>query len=405
MKNLFQKYLIIYLAIIIICVSFIAGLVVGQQTTWGSGQGQVVNFPAAGEKPAYLFQDVNFDLFQEVWQTVKDNYIDRDKILDSELFYGALRGIVAALGDPHSAFYDPQTTFEFSAELEGQFEGIGAEISIKNNQLMIVSPLPNTPAYQAGLETGDRILAIDDQDTSLLTLDQAVNLIRGERGTKVRLLISREGWLEPKEIEIVRDKIHFDSVRWQFRDDNIAYVEIISFNDDTVRLFNQATNDILIKNPKGIIIDLRNNPGGYLDQAIELASAWIEEGPIVLETYDGQQNPYLAEGQALLKDYPTVVLVNGGSASGSEIVAGALQDYGKATIVGEQTFGKGSVQELKLLSNNSSVKLTVARWLTPEGRSIDQEGITPDLVVELTKEDYDNDRDPQLDKAIELLDI
>jgi carboxyl-terminal processing protease len=363
----------------------------------------LVNIPLVGEKPFYLSQNVDFGLWQEVWDAIKENYIDRDKVLDSEIFYGSLRGLVAALGDPHSAFFDPKDTAEFSQELAGSFEGIGIEISIKKDQLVVVSPLPGTPAYNAGLMSEDKILAIDEKPTASMTLYEAVSLIRGPKGTKVKLLISRADWVEPKEFEITRDEIHIDSVRWSMKKDNIFYIEIVSFNNDTMDLFREAVGEVLRRNPKGIVLDLRGNPGGYLDEAIELASAWIEDGPIVIESYDNKQEPYEAEGKARLKDYPTIVLVNSGSASSSEIVAGALQDYGKATIVGGQTFGKGSVQELKMLSNGSSIKLTIARLLTPKGRQIDQVGITPDVKVDNTQEDHDNDRDPQLDKALELI--
>ncbi|MFA6533751.1 MAG: S41 family peptidase [Patescibacteria group bacterium] len=403
MKNFFQKYLALYLAAVLLILSFTAGLWFGQRTIIGSGRGQVVNLPAVGAKPAFLGKDVDFNLLLETWQIIKQDYVGRGKTLDSEMFYGALEGLVASLGDPYSSFFDPRATTEFSQELSGSFEGIGAEISIKKDQLLIVAALPESPAEKAGLRAGDKILAIDSQPTAIMTLYQAVDKIRGTKGTKVKLLIVRDGWSEPKEFEIVRDEIHFDSVSWQFRPDGLVYLEVVSFSDDTLKLFNQAVTEIITKKPRGIILDLRGNPGGYLDEAVAMASEWIETGPVVLEAYEDRQEPYLTNGQARLKDYKTIVLVNGGSASSSEIVAGALQDYKKASVVGEQTFGKGSVQELRLLSNNSAIKLTIAYWLTPQGRQINETGITPDIIVERTKEDYDNDRDPQLAKAVSLL--
>lgn len=403
-NNLFKKYFAIYLAVILVCASFAGGIFAGERISANQGKGEVKNLPAEGQKPEYLSQDVNFSLYGEVWQAVKNNYVDRAKITDSELFYGSLRGIVASLGDQHSLFFDPVETQDFSRELQGDFEGIGAELSVKKGQLLVMSALPNSPALRADLRTNDQILAIDGQDTSTMTLDKAVSLIRGKEGTKVKLTIKRDSWPQAKDVELTREKIHFDSVTWKTRPDGIFYIQVTSFNEDTKSLFDRAINDIIKNKPKGIILDLRGNPGGYLDQAIDMASEWIADGPIVQEAYDSQQPKiYNATTTAKLKDYPTVVLVNGGSASGSEIVAGALQDDGKATLVGEQTFGKGSVQELRPLSDGSSIKITVARWLTPKGRSIDKEGIKPDVIVERTKDDYDNDKDPQLDKAVEIL--
>ncbi|MEK7139200.1 MAG: S41 family peptidase, partial [Patescibacteria group bacterium] len=369
--GLIKKSFALYLGVLLIAGSFLGGLYVGRDIFPKSGQGQLVNVPAVGEKPAWATRDVDFDLFRQTWNIIRSEYIDRDQVLDSELFYGALRGLVASVGDPHSIFFDPQETSEFSLELDGNFEGIGAEIGLKKNQLVIIAPLTGSPAAVAGLQANDAILAIDGQATAGLYVNEAVQLIRGTKGTIVTLLISRTDWPEPREIKIVRNEIHFNSVTWEVRADQIGYIEVTSFNQDTMALFRQAVNDMLTKNPDGIILDLRNNPGGYLDQAVGMASEWIKSGPVVIETFDGQQQEYPITGAGRLADFRTVVLVNGGSASGSEIVAGALQDAGRGWVIGEQTFGKGSVQELKMLPDGSSIKLTIARWLTPKGRSID----------------------------------
>lgn len=398
--GLIKKSFVIYLMVVLVAGSFLGGLYVGRDLLPKTGQGRLVDVPAVGEKPAWITRDVQFDLFRQTLELLRSEYIDRDQVLDSELFYGSLRGMVAALGDPHSIFFDPQETSEFSQELGGNFEGIGAEIGLKKDQLVVISPLAGSPAYAAGLQANDAILAIDGQDTTGMYVGEAVSLIRGPKNTTVKLLIGRADWLEAKEITIERREIHFDSVRWQLRDDEIGYIEVTSFNQDTMKLFDRAVNELLAKNPAGLILDLRNNPGGYLDQAIRMASEWVTTGPVVVETFDGQRQEYPSTGSGRFKDLPTVVLVNGGSASGSEIVAGALQDAKKGWVVGEQTFGKGSVQELKMLPDGSSVKLTIARWLTPAGRSIDQNGITPDQVVEYTVEDRDADRDPQLKAAV-----
>ncbi|HOZ55886.1 MAG TPA: S41 family peptidase [bacterium] len=354
--------------------------------------------------PSRISTDVSFDLFWEAWDALKQNYVDRSELTDKQLFYGALRGLVAAVDDPYTVFMDPQVTKEFEDDLSGTFEGIGAEIGIKEDILTIVAPLPGMPAEKAGLKAGDKIYAINGTSTAGLNTDEAVRRIRGPKGTQVTLSIFRQGFKAIQDFTITRDSIVVKSVNAKLREDGIYIIEISNFNNDTLNLFNSAVRDVISKNPKGIILDLRNNPGGYLDTAIELASEWIEGGVVVSEKYSDQRlDEHLSRGRARLKDFATVVLVNQGSASASEIVAGALQDYKKATIVGKKTFGKGSVQTMQNLSDGSSIKITVAKWLTPKGRSISDEGIKPDIEVELTEEDYNKDNDPQIDKALEIL--
>jgi len=354
--------------------------------------------------PGKLSQDIDFNLFWEVWDTLFENYVDKEEVTDKKLFYGALRGMVSSLDDPYSVFMNPKTAKEFSEDLAGTFEGIGAEIGIKNDILTIIAPLPEMPAEKAGLIAGDKVFAIDGESTAGILIDEAVNKIRGEDGTQVILSISRNSGEVIKDITITRGKIVVHSIMTNLRDDNIFVVKVTNFNDDTQDLFNKAVNEALGNNPRGIIIDLRNNPGGYLDTAIEMASEWVEEGVVVTEKYSEEKLiEHLARGRARLKGFPTVVLVNQGSASASEIVSGALQDYGLATIIGKTTFGKGSVQTLSKFSDGSSVKVTVAKWLTPNGRSINDDGIEPDVTVDLTADDFVADIDPQMDKAIEIL--
>jgi carboxyl-terminal processing protease len=353
-----------------------------------------------------LSKDVDFKLFWQVWDKLKEKYVDKSKINDKQLFYGAIRGMVASVGDPYTVFMDPKISTEFSQDLAGTFEGIGAEVGIKNNTLTIIAPLPDMPAEKAGLRSGDKIISIDKTSTANLTVDEAVNKIRGPKGTEVTLSIFREGFEKPKDYVIKRDKIIVKSVRTTFRPDKVFVIEITNFNDDTLNLFNDAVNEALKDNPKGIILDLRNDPGGYLETAIEVASEWVDNGVIVSEAFtDQKKNDYLSRGRARLKDVRTVVLVNQGSASASEIVAGALQDHGKATIIGKQTFGKGSVQTLEDFSDGSSLKVTVAKWLTPKGNNITEKGITPDIAVDLTEQDYNANKDPQLNKALEVLGV
>ncbi|MFZ5364270.1 MAG: S41 family peptidase [Patescibacteria group bacterium] len=398
------RYTTFYLLIVLVLGGFLGGMALGaRQGRIGAEKefygGEIENYENI---PEYLSKDIDFRLFWDVWNLAKTNYVHQP-VQDTKLFYGALSGIISALGDPYSVFFDPKTAEDFKKELEGTFSGIGAELGIKNNQLTIIAPLPDTPAERIGLKAGDQILAIDGRDTTDMSLDYAVSIIRGEKGTDVILTIWRDGWDKMNDFKITRDKIEVASVKWEMKDD-VAYIEINHFNEDTSRRFNQAVVDLLAKNPKGLVLDLRNNPGGFLNTAIEIAGEWIPNDVVVIEQMDdGQRNEERSEGLARLQNLKTVVLVNRGSASASEIVAGALQDYNKATILGEKTFGKGSVQNFESLADGSAVKITVAEWLTPKGRLIDKEGIVPDIEVSLTEEDYDVNRDPQMDKAIEII--
>ncbi len=398
-----SKPLIVLTSALIIAGSFSAGFAIGRQEGVRSvvppGEGQVLG---TGEIPPGLEDDVNFSLFWDVWDLIKDEYVDQP-VSEKDLFYGAMKGMVWALGDQHSVFFDPETAKEFADELSGTFEGIGAEIEVKDDQLQIVAPLSGSPAEMAGLKSGDHILAIDGLDTTGMVVDEAVKHIRGEKGTDVTLTISRDGWTEAQEYVITRDTITVESVTYAMRDDGIAVITISFFNGDTSKLFTEAAQQALSGGAKGIVLDLRNDPGGYLTAAIDVASAWVGRTTVVTEKALDQSQASVGTGPAVLDGIPTVVLVNGGSASASEIVAGALQDDNKATIVGEQTFGKGSVQDYRDLPDGSAVKLTIARWFTPLDRSIDKQGITPDVVVELTEEQVKADQDPQMDKAVELL--
>ncbi len=353
--------------------------------------------------PDYLLNE-GFDsnLFWEVWDSAKNKYVNKP-IDDEVLFYGALNGIIGSLDDPYSVFFDPEATREFNKQLSGSFEGIGTEIGIKNNQLTIISPLENSPASLAGLKAGDLVLKIDGEETFEMSLDRAINLIRGTKGTEVILTVLSENEENIKDISIVRDIINVESVTWEMLDDNIAYIKIIHFNADTYQNFTNIASEILVNNVDGIVLDLRNNPGGYLNSAVDVSGEFLKDSVVVIEDFGSKKEEYSSNGNSKLENYKVVVLVNGGSASSSEIVAGALQDYDRAIIVGEQTFGKGSVQDYEQFQDGSSLKLTVAKWLTPNGVNIDEFGITPDVEVEFTEDDYNNDLDPQLENAIQLL--
>jgi len=403
-----RRYASFYLTIISFIVIFGFGILVGQRMVVKNEVKPVADANSI-EKVLNLYSTdrkidtVDFNQFWRVWDEVKAKYY-KQPVKDSDLFYGAIQGLVYALNDPYSMYMPPQAATDFMKSLSGEFSGIGAEISVKNSQLVVVAPLPGTPAAQAGLRPGDKILAIDKKDTAGLDANTAVEKIRGEAGTTVVLSISRSGWSAPKDISIVRAKINVPSVMFEEKTNGVAYVRIMQFNDDTIPMFLKTIKQMKNKGLKKIVLDLRSNPGGYLDGAVQMASEWIPEGTIVTEKFsDGKVNDQKSLGNSLLDGYKTVVLVNGGSASASEIVAGALQDTKKATIVGEKTFGKGSVQDYEPFADGSALKITVAGWYTPNGKSINELGITPDVEV---KEDYSKEdvgQDVMLDKALELL--
>ena len=351
-----------------------------------------------------ITSDIDFNLYWKVWNTLKDNYVDKSKLDDQTLFYGALKGLVAAVGDPYTFFMDPKESQQYADDLAGTFEGIGAELGLKNEIITIISPLADMPAAKAGLKAGDQIFAINGTSTINMTVNEAVRQIRGPKDTAVTLTIFRQGEKDTKDYTITRGVIFVKSVKTEMRSDGLYLISISAFNDDTWGLFQEAVNDIGVKKPKGIILDLRNNPGGYLDTAVDMSSEWVESGPVVIEKFsETKQNKYLTTGSTKLKDIPTVVLINEGSASASEIVAGALQDTKKATIVGEKSFGKGSIQSLIDLEDGSSIKITIAKWLTPKGTSINDQGITPDQEVIMTATDVKAEKDPQLQRALDIL--
>lgn len=355
--------------------------------------------------PNYLQKDVDFSLYWKTWSIIKNKFYDKN-IIDTKLFYGSLSGLVSSLDDPYSVFMTPTDVDEFQKDLEGSFEGVGMEIAVKNNQLIVVSPLDNSPAMKAGLRPKDLIIKINDSSTENMNATQAAKLIRGPKGTTVKFLIYREGVKDIQEIEVVRDVINVKSLTWEYKiNGSVIWIKVRQFNDDTMPLFDKAIKEIVSKkNIKGIILDVRNNPGGYLGTAINMAGEWSGDQIVVSEkNRDGKETKHIANSIPRLKNYKTIVLVDAGSASASEIVAGALQDWGLATIIGTKSFGKGSVQDLNNLPDGSQIKLTIAKWFTPNGRSIDEHGIEPDVKIDLTEEDYNKDFDPQLNKALELL--
>lgn len=348
-------------------------------------------------------QNVDLSLYWDVWDELDSRYVDGSKVLDSQNFiYGSIKGLVDSLGDPYTVFMTPEETKEFEENLNSQLQGIGAELSVQDGMLVVISPLKDSPAEKAGLKPGDIIFEIDGKTTSEMTLFDAIMKIRGEKGTDVTLTIIRGELDEPFEVTITRDDINVESVTSERLEGNIAYISINQFSDNTAEEFEKAVNDILLNTPKGVILDLRYNGGGYLDISVDIVSEFIEgKKPVVsIKTKDGNEDQIFdTTGNARIAKAPLVVLVNDGSASASEIVAGAIQDSKRGIIMGEQTFGKGSVQEVEFLQDGSSLRMTIAKWLTPSGRSISEVGITPDRIVIQKQEDLDKNIDSQLEEA------
>ena len=351
-------------------------------------------------------EDIDFSLFWEAYHTLQDKFVNKEKLDVQKMIYGAISGMVKSLEDPYTVFFPPQEAKRFEEDVKGTFEGVGMEIGIRKGQLQVIAPLEGTPAQKAGLRAGDKILKIDEESTVDIAIEKAVNLIRGPKGTQVSLTIFREGWEEVKEFKITRAVIEIPSLKWEIKQDDVAYLKLYHFTEKAGSDFRIAAFEILNSPAKKIILDLRNNPGGYLEVAQDIAGWFLEKGQIVAIEDFGEgkeQNEYFAEGPSRLLEYPLVILINEGSASGSEILAGALRDNRGTILVGEKTFGKGSIQELEKLRGGSSLKITIAKWLTPRGELISDIGLEPDLKVEMTEEDYEQDRDPQLDKAIEVI--
>lgn len=342
--------------------------------------------------------------FWEAWNIVHNEFVDQP-LDDVALMRGAIRGMMDAVGDKQTFYMDPVVFETETSALSGEYEGIGAYVDTDGEYLTIISPIEGSPAEAAGLRPADQIIAIDGVDMTGTTPEQARQKVLGPAGTTVTLTIAREGEEEPLEFSITRAKITIPSVTGKMLDNNIAYVDINQFGEQTTGELSAVLDELLAQNPQGIIIDLRNNPGGYLQTSVEVASEFIDEGVILYEQYgDGNRDAYNALGNGRATEFPIVVLINEGSASASEILAGALQDYERATLVGVQSYGKGSVQQWVPLSDDQgAARVTIARWLTPDERLIDGIGLTPDFIVELTEEDFANELDPQLDKAIEVL--
>jgi carboxyl-terminal processing protease len=350
--------------------------------------------------------NIDFSLFWNVWDLLKKKYVDSGNLDARKLFYGAINGMMQATGDPYTTFLGPEENKKFSEDISGNFEGIGAELGIKNGILTIIAPLEGTPAEKAGLRSGDKIIKIDGKTAGDMTIEEAVDNIRGKKGSSVTLTIFREGNDNTQDIVVERGVINVKSVTLEFKENNIAEIKITRFGDDTTKGFADAISKVHAQKSRGLIIDLRNNPGGYLESSVDVASKLLPKDKVVVieESGDKNQKKIYTRGGDVASGIETVVLINEGSASASEILAGALKDNRtNVLLIGKKTFGKGSVQEFIEMPQGTAAKITVARWLTPNGTQINEQGIKPDEEVNLSNDDFNNNKDPQFDAAIAKL--
>ena len=353
-------------------------------------------------------EKVDFSLFWEIWQILENRHVDSrdaEKLPTAEeRVEGAIQGLIRSFGDPYTVFLPPEDKKQFDEDVSGSFGGVGMEIGLENDILTVISPLSGTPADRAGILSGDKIIEVDGESTAGMSVEQAVRIIRGEKGTEVVLTIFREG--EESEIPIIRDIISIPTIDTELDDSGVFIIKLYNFSEQAPTLFRQAMREFSSSRADKLVIDLRGNPGGYLGAAVDIASYFLPAGEIVVSEVraDGGGQTFRSRGYGPIdEDIEIVVLIDRGSASGSEILAGALADHNRATLIGGKTFGKGSVQELMPIGRDSSLKITIARWLTPSGDSISEGGLTPDIEVEFNQEAREAGEDPQMDRAIEFL--
>jgi len=388
--------------VLLVAVFFFLGIFVGF-----NNRPEIEKVTGLSNKEIQIVTEADFSPFWKVWNTINEKYPKTDKITDQERVYGAISGLVGSLNDPYSVFFSPDEAKSFEDEIAGNFSGIGMEVGIKDKVLTVIAPLKDTPAYRANIKPGDKILKIDKTVTSGLSIEQAIKLIRGEKGTTVTLTIFREGNKDPLEIKIERDIINIPTLDTELRKDGIFVIKLYSFSANSANLFRNAMKEFAQSGTDKLLLDLRGNPGGYLDSAVDMASWFLPAGlTVVTEDYGNDKEPevFRSRGYNIFNDkLKFVILIDSGSASASEILAGAMQDHGRAKLVGEKSFGKGSVQEAIKVTPDTLLKITVAKWLTPNGNLIAEVGLTPDYEVEITKKDSEDKKDLQLGKAVELL--
>lgn len=404
-KNAGRNILLVLVAIVLLAGTFSGGILIGWMLPSQTGLDSVSATTAPSDTDDQeMTLDVLFSPFWETWQYVHDQYVDQP-VDDTKLMQGAIEGMLDSLGDKHTGYMDPDTYNQVTAPLDGSYEGIGASVDTSGDLLTIISAMPDSPAEAAGLKPGDAVIKVNGTDVTKTDPNIVLKSVKGPAGTDVTLTILRVEQTQPFDVTITRQKIDLKSVTSEMKENDIAYVRISSFGETTTAELKTALNTLMAQNPEGLVLDLRYNSGGYLNTAIEVISQFIPSGVVMYEQeQNGEETTYSAEPGGLATEIPMVVLVNEGSASASEITAGAIQDYERGILVGVTTYGKGSVQNWIPLNNNQgAVRITVARWLTPKHRQINDAGLTPDIVVELTQEDIDAENDAQLNKAIEIL--
>ncbi len=403
MKEFFTtKRMTVAATVLLVALFFILGVYLGI-----NNRPEIDKVVGISGKGTQVITTADFSPFWKVWNTMNEKYPSASKITDQDRVYGAISGLVGSLNDPYSVFFTPDEAKSFEEEIAGNFDGIGMEVGMKDKILTVIAPLKDTPAYKANIKSGDKILKIDEKVTTGLSIEEAIKLIRGPKGTTVTLTIFREGLDQPKEIKIIRDTINLPTLDTELRKDGIFVIKLYTFSANSSNLFRNAMKQFAESGNDKLLLDLRGNPGGYLDAAVDMASWFLPGGKtIVTEDYGNNKTSeiFRSKGYDIFNNkLKFVILIDGGSASASEILAGAIQDNGRAKLVGAQSFGKGSVQEVIDVTSDTILKITVAKWLTPNGTSISEKGLTPDYPVEITQKDLDTKVDPQLNKAVELL--
>ena len=348
---------------------------------------------------------IDFSSFWEAWDAMDTHHLNAPAISADERVYGAIQGLVSSLHDPYSEFFNPQDSKKFEEDVQGNFGGIGAEIGKRDDQVVVIAPLAGMPAERAGLLPGDAILLVNASSTDGLSVDDTVRMIRGPKGTEVVLTILRKGWDNTREFSMTRDTIIAPTLDAELREGNIAYVKLHSFNANASDQFRQAMFKTLLGGAQGMVLDLRNNPGGYLDVAVDIAGWFLPRGTVVVkeESRVGIIDELRANGNSALRSFPVVILVNEGSASAAEILAGSLRDNRQIQLVGETTFGKGTVQQIVDLRDGSSLKLTIAHWVLPSGEILEGDGLAPDIEIIPSDEDIESGNDVQLTKAMSIM--
>lgn len=393
-----KRVLVVFVVFVVLGTTFLLGYASGLR---GVNLGATIPIERVINKNSGKPTDVDFSTFWQAWNKLNENYVG--KINPQDLIYGAIAGMLAATKDPYTVYLRPEDNQRFMDDISGEFDGIGVEITQVENMPTVVAPLPDSPAQKAGLKAKDIITEVDGSSTADMAFDDVIDKIRGQEGTQVILTIVRSGLEDPIKITVTREKIKVASVTTDvktYQGKQYFYIQVRQFGDDTSALFEKAASDVQQGNYSGVILDLRNDPGGYLETAVDLTSYFIDGGIVVSEVdRNGDKQESKTTRKAILKNYKLAVLINDGSASASEIMAGAIKDRKQGTIIGQKSFGKGSVQVLEELSDKSAVKITVAKWLTPNGSTIDGVGIEPDVKIDnkdATDEEY-------LNKALEIL--